>query len=212
MSARPILILGAGGHARVVLEALRAAGEAVAGFVDANPALHGQEYDGVPVLGDDGYLLRTYAAGDVRLANGLGSVGRIVVRRRIFEEYRARGFNFASVIHPQALLARDVQLGEGVQIMRGAVLQRGVWIAENVLLNTSVTVDHDCRIGAHVHLASGSTLSGGVVVEDAVHVGTAATLIQGLRVGEGALIAAGAVVIRDVRPGARVMGVPAREM
>lgn len=211
MSAR-LVILGAGGHARVLAEAVRAVGGfKLLGFTDADAARHGSEIDGLRVLGDDDWLRREHRPDGVLLVNGLGSVGDTGARRRLFERFRADGYRFAGVIHPQALLAPGLALGEGVQIMRGAVIQRGVRLDDNVLVNTAATVDHDCRIGAHAHLASGCVLSGDVEVGAGAHVGTGATVIQGMRIGDGALVAAGAVVVRPVVAGARVMGVPAKE-
>ena len=205
----PVIILGGGGHAKVLVETLWAASLAVAGIVDPDPALWGGSVLGVPVLGGDEVVL-AYAPDLVRLVNGLGSTGLPQLREAIFERFAARGFAFAAVVHPLAVIARDVELGEGAQVMAGAVIQPGSRLGRNALVNTRASVDHDCLIGDHVHLAPGVTLSGGVTVGAGAHIGTGATVIQGIRIGGGSLIAAGAVVISDIPAGSVAMGVPAK--
>jgi sugar O-acyltransferase (sialic acid O-acetyltransferase NeuD family) len=203
-----LVILGVGGHARSLLGLLAACGLRVEGCIV--PSAPGVGWPGdCPWLGDDTALdgldpLR------VALVNGLGSVGSTSLRRKVFDAARARGFAFPPVVHPSVIQTEAVTLGEGAQVLAGAILQTGVNVGENALLNTGCIVDHECRIGAHVHLAPGVTLSGGVTIGCGVHVGTAAVVIQGIRIGDGAVVGAGAVVTKDVAPGATVVGNPAR--
>jgi len=206
----PLLIIGAGGHAKVLVEALLASSAVIAGVVDADPAMAGQALLGVPVLGDDKFV-QEFPPDEIRLVNGLGSVGLPVRRKELFERFKTLGYSFAKVVHPSAVIASDVELGEGAQIMAGAVIQPGSRIGSNVIVNTRASVDHDCRIGEHVHLAPGVTLSGGVRIGDSSHIGTGATLIQGINTGARCLVAAGSVVIRDINENTTVYGVPARE-
>ncbi len=204
-----ILILGAGGHGRVLAEALVGSGHAVAGFLDDDPAKRGLRLLGLEVLGGLDLLDRLDPARTM-LVNGLGSVRDMEPRRRMFETLKARGFRFQTVTHASAVVAGDATVGEGAQILSGAVVVTGAQIGENAILNTRASVDHDCRIGAHAHLAPGVTLSGGVRVGEATHVGTGATVVQGIFIGAGCLVAAGAVVVRNVPDGARVQGVPGK--
>lgn len=205
----PVLILGGGGHAKVLLGALMAGSVPVAGVLDPDPALAGKTLLGVSVLGDDRELLR-FQPDEILLVNGLGSVGLPVRREELFARYKGLGYRFARVVHPSAVVAADAELGEGAQVMAGAVIQPGCRIGDNVIVNTRASVDHDCHIGDHVHLAPGVTLSGGVTVADGVHVGTGATVIQGVRIGRGSLVAAGAVVVSDIPECSVASGVPAR--
>lgn len=205
----PIIILGGGGHSKVLVEALLAGSVAIAGIVDPDPALIGCSILGVSVLGGDDEVLR-YFHGEVRLVNGLGSTGLPQKRKDIFELFSLQGYIFVTVVHPSAVVASDVHLDEGVQIMAGAVIQPGSRLGRNAIVNTNASVDHDCQIGNHVHLAPGVTLSGEVTIGDSVHIGTGATVIQGIRIGSGSLIAAGAVVINDIPAGSIAMGVPAK--
>ena len=208
MSA-PVLILGAGGHAKVLIEALLASSAVIAGIVDPDPAMVGTKLLGVPVLGGD-ELVREFPQAEILLVNGLGSVGLPLRRRELFERFKEMGYGFATVIHPSAVVASDIELGEGAQLMAGAVVQPGSRIGSNVIVNTRASVDHDCIIGDHVHIAPGVTLSGGVVVGDSCHIGTAATIIQGVRIGSGSVIGAGALVLKDVPHSVTVVGVPAK--
>jgi UDP-perosamine 4-acetyltransferase len=204
----PVIVIGGGGHAKVLIDALRAGSIPVLAVTDADPRKIGAELLGIPVAGSD-ELVQNHDPKSVRLVNGLGSVRPTDRRRLIYEKFKARGFSFASVIHPSAIVSREVILGEGVQIMAGAVVQAGSTIGDNSILNTRTAVDHDCIIGRHVHLAPGVVLSGGVQVDDGAHVGTSASVIEGVRIGNSALVAAGSVVVKDVPPGATVSGVPA---
>ena len=205
----PVLVLGAGGHAKVLIDALLASCAVIAGIVDPDPRLAGTDLLGVPVLGGDD-LVGEFPPSEVLLVNGLGSVGAPVGRRRLFERFKEMGYSFASVVHPSAVVAADVELGEGAQIMAGAVIQPGSRIGCNAIINTRASVDHDCLVGAHVHIAPGVTLSGGVTVGEASHLGTGATVIQGRRIGAESVIGAGALVLNDVAPAVTVVGVPAR--
>jgi len=207
MSDLPVVVIGAGGHARVLVEALLRAGTRIVGAIDPDGAA-GRSLVITYLGGDD--VLAEYPPSKVRLVNAVGSTGDASRRRGVFERFKNAGYTFASVIHPAAVVATSCQLAEGVQVMAGAVVQPGTRIGANSLINTSASVDHDCVLGAHVHIAPGATLSGGVRVGDNAHIGTAACVIQQVVVGEGAVIGAGAVVLADVDRDTKVAGVPAR--
>ena len=204
-------MIGAGGHARVVADAMRMAGIALSAVASLDRELPTGVLEGLEHLtGDDAVL--TLAAGSVTLVNGVGSVGDATARRKIFEKFRAAGFNFASVVHPSAVVGTRVTLGEGAQIMAGAVVQTGTQLGENCIINTGASVDHDCWVGGHAHIAPGACLAGDVVVGPGSHIGARAVIIQGRSVGSRAVVAAGAVVIDDISDGITVTGAPARQI
>ena len=211
MAELPIIVLGAGGHATVVIDALKAAGARVQGITDLDSGTHGKRILGVPVLGTDDVILENPADGIV-LVNGVGSTETSDARTKIYERFCGAGYAFRTVIHPSAIIAESAEISDGAQVMAGAVLQPACRIGANTIVNTRASVDHDCVIGAHVHVAPGAVLGGGVEVGDGVHIGAGATVIQRVKIGAGALVAAGAAVVSDVSPGARVAGVPARDM
>lgn len=195
------ILLGGGGHGRVVLALARAAGMAVAGVCD--PALaEGSLWQGVPVLGDD-HALDGRDPTALVLLNGLGRMPGSTARARLQALWEARGAAFPPLVHPAAWVAPDALLGPGAQIMAGAVVQPGCRIGAGSIVNTRAGLDHDGTLGADVHLAPGATLCGGVSVGDGAFIGAGATVIQGLRIGAGARVPAGALLTRDLAPGER---------
>jgi|CXWL01.1.fsa_nt_gi UDP-perosamine 4-acetyltransferase len=209
MKALSVIVIGAGGHGRVVADALQAAGRKVIGFCDDDAALHGTIILGLPVLGSDA-CLRDHSADAVELANGVGSARDIRNRALVFDRLREKGYRFCSVVHPSATVSAYAKVAAGAQLMAGCVVQVNARIGENAIINTSASVDHDCVIGDNVHIAPGATLSGAVEVGEGTHVGTGVRVIQGMRIGRYCVIGAGAVVLRDVPDGSVAIGVPAR--
>ena len=207
----PVILLGAGGHARVLIDILRLRAIPLLGVAVPEPSEIDRSTHELCVIGDDEAVC-SYSPGAVLLVNGLGAIKITEKRQRIFEYFKCRDYYFTQVIHPSAVISHDVHLAEGVQIMAGAVIQTGSRVGKNTIVNTRASVDHDCLIGDHVHLAPGVTLSGGVVVGAKTHIGTGAVVIQGIRIGKKATVAAGAVVVSDIADHAMVGGIPARMM
>lgn len=207
----PVIIIGAGGHAKVLLGLLDALGTEIIGLTDTEASIYGSKILGHSVLGDD-TMIQSFGCGRISLVNGVGSTQPGLARREILNRFNALGYAFRSCVHPTAVVSPDAVLNEGVQIMASAVVQPGCMIGANTIINTRATVDHDCILGEHVHIAPGAVLGGCVTVADGAHIGTGAIVIEQIRIGEDAMIAAGACVIRDVAAGARVAGVPARDM
>lgn len=202
----PWIVLGGGGHAAVVIDALLVLGQSVIGFTD--PVPNAPPILGIECLGND-EAVSSYAVEDVCLANGLGSTSSTQRRATLYRDFAAQGFGFPPIVHPSAVVARSVQVGAGTQVLAGAILQPRCSVGENVLVNTRASVDHDCVIERDVHIAPGVTVSGGVVIEKGAHVGTGASIVQGCIIGSLSTVGAGAVVLRDVMPGVTVVGVPA---
>lgn len=205
----PVIVLGGGGHAKVLIDTLLMQSVKILGITDSNADKWSCTLLGIPVLGTDEVVFQ-YSFDKVLLVNGLGSIKTNNRRKELFERFKKHGYSFASVIHPSAIISRNTTFGEGVQILAGAIVQTGSVIKENTIVNTKVSIDHDCSIGAHVHLAPGVTLSGGVKVKESVHMGTGSLAIQGITIGENSIIGAGAVVVKDIPEGVVAMGVPAR--
>ncbi|MBF0448777.1 MAG: acetyltransferase [Magnetococcales bacterium] len=206
-----VILLGGGGHARVLIDVLKKINKInnLYGILDPKALEMGTTRYGVPVLGTEQALADRFVPEQFQLVNGLGSIGSTQKRRSLFNRYRRRGYSFISIIHPSAQLSADIILGAGCQIMAGAIVQSGSGLGDNVLVNTGAIVDHECQVGSHVHLAPGAVVSGGVCIKPGAHIGCGATIVQGINIGEGAVVGAGAVVIRDVADGQRVVGVPA---
>jgi UDP-perosamine 4-acetyltransferase len=205
-----VVVIGGGGHAKVVIDVLKAAGWQVAGYTDPAPAAGGRIAD-VPCLGDDAALADLHAAG---IPWAIVALGDNALRARMAERALALGFALARAVHPSAQISPSARLGAGVAVMPGAVVNAGSVLGDNTILNTSATVDHDCAVGRSVHIAPGAHLAGYVTVEDEALVGVGSIVGRGrpLRVGRGAVIGIGSVVFLDVPPGATVAGNPARPL
>lgn len=202
--------LGAGGHAKVVIEILRShKSYALMGLLDTKPELRGKSVLGVPILGDDDLIPVLKRDGVCRFFVGLGSTGDDRRRQRLFELALQHGMKPVDAVHPQAIISPSAELGEGVTIMAGAVINACTRLGENVIVNTGAIVEHDCVIGDHVHIATGAQLASTVRVGTGAHIGAGATVRQCITIGEGAIVGAGAVVVKDVRPHTVVVGVPA---
>lgn len=206
-----VIGLGAGGHAKVVIEILRLAGGCeIAGLLDSRQELWNTEVLGIPVIGDDSLLAKVYDQGIGHAFVGLGSVGDTLPRRRLYEKARGHGFQIVRALHPQAIIAPSVEIGHGPTIMAGAIINAAVRLGDNVIVNTGAIVEHDCVIGDHVHVATGARLASTVNVDEGAHIGLGASVRQCIRIGRRAIVGAGAVVVEDVPDDAVVVGVPAR--
>lgn len=203
----PVIVIGGGGHAKVLVSALLLCRRNVLGFVDLNPTA--PPLLGIRCLGSDAAIL-LHAPGDVRLVNGVGSTGSTTSRQDIYDRFTREGYCFATVTHPLAIVAPEVQIEDGVQIMAGAILQPGTVVGSDAIVNTGAFIDHDCVVGAHAHISPGAVLAGGVRVDSGAHIGIGACIIQGVSIGAASVVGAGAVVIRDVPPGVTTVGVPAK--
>ena len=206
---RRVVILGAGGHAQVVADALLRAHEGDSpllpiGFLDDNPALTGQRFLGLPVMG---------AIADLPAIDHdalIVAIGNNRTRQSLFEKLQRQGESFAIARHPSAVIAPDVQTGPGAMICAGVIVNPCTIIGANVILNTGCTVDHHNRIGDHAHIAPGAHTGGEVTIGEGVFVGIGATVIPGMSVGDWSVVGGGACVIKPVPSGVTVVGVPAR--
>lgn len=203
---KPVILMGAGGHAKVLLDVLLVTGHIVLGVIDPKLARQKQEYwRGIPVLGDDPALM-SYAPEEVMLANGIGNLPGQTRRKDLYNKYREQGYQFATVAHPSAVLSTGVQLYEGAQIMAGVILQPDVVIGENTLVNTGARIDYDCLIGAHCHLAPGVMFSSGVKVGDGCYAGVGAIVVQGCTMGNGSVLGTGTTLRVNLPAMNRLLG------
>lgn len=203
-----IVILGAGGHGRVVLDVLQQAREhVVKGFIDSNPQLWGRRVDGVPVLGGPDLLTDLASQG---IEGAIVAIGDNGVRRQFADLVDSAGLELANAIHPSANLARTVTVGCNVVIAAGALVCAHCQIGDSVILNTGCIVDHESMVGTAAHVCPGVKVAGHVTVESGAFVGIGATIIQNLRIGYDSVTGAGSVVIEDVEPMTTVVGVPAK--
>lgn len=185
------VLLGAGGHAKVVLASALANGFSLLGVCDPVISQQGSKlWNNISVLGDD-TILNHLNQNNIFLLNGIGLIPNASLRCELQERCEEAGFYFPPLIHPTAWIAPDVQLGAGVQVMAGAVVQPGCLIGSGSIINTGAKVDHDCNIGRYVHIAPSATLCGEINVGDRAFIGASATIINGLSLGNDTFVKAG---------------------
>ena len=200
-----VVIIGGGGHAKVVIESLRASGRTVSAIVDADPTP--RTVLGVPVVGDDLKLAELRGQG---LSSLFVAIGDNRLREKLGLKARALGFTLVNAVHPSAILSPTAQLGEGVAIMAGVAINADSQVGDLAILNTGAVVDHDCRLGAACHLGPASALAGGVTLGERAFLGVGARVIPGVTIGADTIVGAGGVVVRDLPDGVLALGVPAK--
>lgn len=187
---RSFVMLGAGGHAKVVLGLLRAMDCEVVAVAD--PALAEQFWEGVSVESETLMLERAVTTGH-SVAVGIGHLPNSSTRHDVFQSAKTAGLELPSLIHPTAWVAPDAIVHDGVQLMAGSVVQPGSVIGQNTIINTHASVDHDCKVGADCHIAPGATLCGGVELGENCFVGAGATIVNGVSLPSGSFVKAGSL-------------------
>jgi len=193
---KPVIVIGTGGHAKVLIDALNLSGRKVIGLTDPVKK-PGENFFGVNVLGSDDEVLR-FSTNEIRLVNGLGSLPENSLRLKLTNKMEANGYQFTEVIHPSAIIANDVTLENGVQIMAGVIIQTGTKVGRSSIINTGVIVEHDCNLNDDCHLAPGVTLSGGITIGRGSHIGTGTSIIHGITIGKNCIIAAGSIIHKNI--------------
>jgi len=211
--SKPIIGIGAGGHAKVLIDALERTGEyRILGLIGVREELDGAGVLGVPLLGGDEQLPDLYKQGVRHAFIAVASVTDTPHNKRLFDFVRGLGFEVITIVHPAAIVGKGVRLGQGDRVMAGAILNPDCVLGNNVVINTAAIVEHDCRIEDHAQVAPGARLAGGVQVGEGSIVGIGATVIQGVRIGRYAVVGAGAVVLHEVPDSVTVVGIPARPL
>jgi sugar O-acyltransferase (sialic acid O-acetyltransferase NeuD family) len=205
---RALVLVGASGHAKVVIDAVEREGRyRISCLLDDDPALHGKRFFGYNVSGGAESILRMRSKPKPSV---LVSIGDNAARERVAAWLRARGFELAQAVHPDARIGRGATLGAGTVVMAGAVVNSDAVVGENVIVNTAASIDHDCVIGDGAHIAPGARLCGGVQVGKGSLIGAGATLVPGVRVGAHAVIGAGSTLLDHVPENVKAAGSPAK--
>ena len=207
------VILGAGGHARVLIDCLQTAAIVeLVGILDPNPDLIGKEIFGIPIIGNDDMLAELQGKGVDWFVIGLGGTGNNRPRIHLFDLACRNGLKPLTVHHPSAIVSSKAEIGDGAQLLPGCIVNANARIGRNCILNSGSIVEHDCIIGDHVHIATGAKLASTVRVGEGAHIGAGATIRQCIEIGEFAVVGAGSVVVRNVQPNIIVIGVPAKPL
>jgi sugar O-acyltransferase (sialic acid O-acetyltransferase NeuD family) len=210
-SDRKIMIYGASGHAKVVIDIVEKQGEARIEFlVDDNPALQGREFYGHRVIGGKNELQDHCF--NINNMECLVAIGSNSTRSKLASWLNAQGFQLsAPAIHPSVQLGRGVHVGAGSVLMAGSIVNSETVIGRNVILNTGATVDHDCNIEDGVHVAPGAILCGGILVGSGSLIGAGAVILPNIKIGKNVVVGAGATVLENLPDGITVIGSPARK-
>lgn len=195
-----VILIGGGGHAKVIIDCVRASGGDVAGILDDGMEV-GSQVLGVPVLGK----IRDYATFSEH--RFLVAIGNNAVRRRIAEELAVE---WATVIHPSAVVSSGASIGAGTVVMPCAVINTGARVGAHCIINTHAVVEHDNCLGDYVHISPNAALGGTVSVGQETHVGLGAAVKNNICICGNCIIGAGAVVVRDITEPGTYVGVPAR--
>lgn len=193
-------LYGASGHAKVIIDSLKASGVPIAGLFDDNPELKALlDYT---VFGS--FNMEQLGNGELIISVGVNNI-----RKKITEKLPP-DINYGRVIHPSAIISEYASIDKGTVVMQGAVIQSSTKIGKHCIINTTASVDHDCVIEDFVHISPNATLCGAVSVGEGSQVGAGAVVIPGIKIGRWSLVAAGAVVMKDVPDNVLVLGNPAR--
>ena len=193
-----MILIGASGHAKVILDILFKNEIAVDKILDANPPV--EHLFGIPVLKDSGDMLPEHTPAII-------AVGSNRIRKNIAE---TRTLQYKTAVHPKSTLSPYAEIGEGTVVMANAAVNPDVSIGKHCIINTGAVIEHDCVLKDYVHISPNAALAGNVIVGECSHIGIGAVVIQGITIGKNVTVGAGAVVIRDIPDGVTVVGNPGR--
>jgi len=195
MRKKLVIIIGFGGHAKVLIDILKKNLFKIIGFVEKKNI---KSFNNYKFLGRDKKIF-DYSPNKVFLINGIGYIGKDKLRKKIFERFKKKKYNFLSLKHSKSIIANNVKCLEGSQIMAGSVLQSGCVIGKNSIINTSVSIDHDCQIGDNVHISPGTTICGNVKIGNNTFIGAGSLIIPNINIPSNSFIKAGEKILKTYK-------------
>jgi UDP-perosamine 4-acetyltransferase len=207
-----IILIGAGGHCKVVLDAIRLAKKyKVIGISDIKAKI-GQKILGIPVICTDSQLRNYYKKGNKNCFITVGAINDFKIRMDLFNKIKKIGFAFPNIIHPNSTVSNFTQLGEGNYIACAAIINAGTSIGNNCIINTGSVIEHDCQVGDFVNIAPGTIINGGVKIGRGTQIGSGSVVVQGIKIGKNVIIGCGSVVLDDVPDNILAYGSPCRKI
>ena len=204
------LIIGGGGHAKVLIDTISSRGLVrIIGILDPEKDKWNTTILGIPIVGDDSAIPELVSQGANAFIVGVGSTGNNQLRRRLFELGTQYGLEPIKAIHINSICSEAIDIGPGSQVLPASIINHGSTIGYNVIINTGSIIEHDCIIESHSHIATGARLCGTVHIGENTHIGAGATILQNIRIGSNVIVGAGSVVLEDIRNNSIVAGVPA---
>ena len=201
MKKQPLIIIGAGGHGRVVADIATLNGYDHISFLDD------VDVSRMNVVGRISDFTKFIDNHDFFVA-----IGNNAVRKSFFDMVRTAGGTVATLCHPSAVFGSDVKLGQGVAAMAGVVVNNGATIGDGVILNTCCSVDHDCQIGSFAHISIGTHLAGTVSVGECTFIGAGAPVVNNITICKKCMIGAGALVVKNIIESGTYVGVPSKHI
>lgn len=200
-----LIIIGASGHGKVVADLAEKCGYLVKGFLDDNPKI--EEHFGYPVLGEVQIVEEWDAEKDWKTCKFVIAIGENTIRRKIAQRYRK--LQFATLVHPAAVLGKGVCLGAGTVVMAGAVINADAKVGDHCIINTGAIIEHDCMIRDYTHISPGAVVAGTVKIGGMCHIGAGAVVRNNITVCEGVTVGVGAAVVKNILEPGIYVGVPA---
>lgn len=208
---KKLLLIGAGGHCRSIIDSIDMGAYADVVILDAvNPVRN--MINGVPIIGTDDDACDLFEQGYTQAVITVGSVGDSSLRKMLYQRYKAIGFGFPSIIDPTAIISKKAIINEGVYAGKGVIVNTDTRLGTCCIANTGAIIEHDCDIGCFVHIGPGVNLSGRVSIGNHSHIGIGSSIIQSINIGENTVIGAGSVVINDIPANVVAAGVPCRQI
>lgn len=196
-SLRPLVIIGGGGHASVLVDILRQQQRKILAVISPDCVNTRVAFSGLTHFTHDEDIFR-FKAEDVLLVNGIGMLPKSHLRLQLSQYYQSHGYQFETVVASSALVSPFANLKAGVQILPNAVVQAGATVQPHTIVNTGAIIEHDCSIGEHNHIAPSATLCGQVNTASQVYIGAGATVIQNIHLADNVIVGAGAIVTQDL--------------
>ena len=214
-----ILLLGIGGHCSSVLDSLISLKSYdTIGLVDKEMLMHPDRlsvtssFMGISIVGGDDDLVRLYSEGYTDAFITVGSIGDVILRKKLYHKLKEIGFYIPNIIDKSSNVSGFSSLGEGIFIGKRAVVNANTKIGNCAIINTSSVIEHDCKIREFVHIAPGSILCGNVQIDNGTHIGARSVIKQGVHIGSNTMIGMGSVVLSDMPNNITAYGNPCKEV
>lgn len=202
---KDIIVIGGGGHAKVVISILKKNNYDILGYTDIED---NGKILGIPYFGTDLEIIKSN--NNILLGLGFGQLDNVSYRKKIVQKFVSKGYSFETIVSPNSVISEDVKIGTGTVIMNGVIINSGTKIGNYSIVNTSSSIDHDCKIGNYSHVAPGATMSGGVKIGNYTLIGVGATIKELTNIGSNSIIGAGSVVTKDIPDNVVAFGNPCK--
>ena len=206
---KDIIIIGAGGHSKVILDLIELNGWNFCGYIEKK-IYNTQKFQEDLIIGDDSDLKRLYKEGIHYVAIGIGHIGNYEVRNNLYKSLKKIGYILPNLVHPSAIVCKSVTMGEGNVFMAGAIVNAMTCMGNINIINSHATVEHNVQIEDNLHLAPGSIILGNVYLKRDTFIGAGSVVLQGRKIEESCIIGAGSIVIKDINKSCVVVGNPGR--